>query len=43
MIENKFIETLKNKNINLTEKDILERLLDRRRFPRHYIFVKKIL
>ena len=37
MIENKFIETIKNKKINLTEKDVLERLLDRRRFPRHYI------
>ncbi len=37
MIQDKFIKTLKNKKINLSEKDVLERILDRRRWPRHYI------
>ena len=36
MVEDKFLEILKNKKVNLTEEDILERLLDRYRWPKQY-------
>jgi len=36
MVEDKFINLLKNKKVNLTEEDILERLLDRYRWPKYY-------
>ena len=36
MVEDKFLEILTNKKVNLTEEDILERLLDRYRWPKEY-------
>jgi len=36
MVEDKFLETLKVKNIDLTEEKILERMLDRYRWPYRY-------
>ena len=37
MIEKKIIDVIKNKNINITEIDVLERILDRRRWPKNYL------
>ncbi len=36
MVEDKFIGILKNKKVNLTEEDVLERILDRFRWPIQY-------
>ena len=37
MVEDKLVEILKNKKINLTEEGVLDRLLDRKRWPKHYL------
>ena len=36
-MDNQFLNLLKNKQVTLTEEMLLERLLDRRRWPRQYI------
>lgn len=36
MVEDNFLNILKNKNISITEETILERLLDRYRWPQYY-------
>lgn len=37
MVEDRFLKTLENKKVNLTEDHVLERLLDRRRWPKQYL------
>ena len=37
MIQEEFINKLQNLTVNITEDNILERLLDRKRWPKHYL------